>query len=150
MEKLRIFTKLSSKKLLNNAILHIKNNENHEVSNEEVTKIKTHFAKIIVDGTAEKPYYNILYFDPTDRIYHVGFGSYFLEYVFKWLSEEFEIVDNTVFAEPVVHGRWVFGTSNHREWMKCSECLVSQTPTGVFSYCPNCGAKMDGDGNEKM
>ena len=50
-------------------------------------------------------------------------------------------------AVEVVHGRWIFGTSNHREWMKCSECLVSQTPTGVFSYCPNCGAKMDGDGN---
>ena len=53
----------------------------------------------------------------------------------------------TVDAVEVVHGRWIFGTSNHREWMKCSECLVSQTPTGVFSYCPNCGAKMDGDGN---
>jgi hypothetical protein len=52
----------------------------------------------------------------------------------------------TVDAVEVVHGRWVFGTANHREWMKCSECLVSQTPTGVFTYCPNCGAKMDGDG----
>lgn len=50
---------------------------------------------------------------------------------------------------PVVHGRWIFGTANHREWMKCSECLVSQTPTGVFTYCPNCGARMDGGtGNE--
>lgn len=46
---------------------------------------------------------------------------------------------------PVVHGRWIFGTANHREWMKCSECLVSQTPTGVFTYCPNCGARMDGE-----
>ena len=56
-------------------------------------KIKTHYAQIIVDGTAEKPYYNILYFDPTDREYHIGFGSYCLEYVFKWLSEEFEIIE---------------------------------------------------------
>lgn len=46
---------------------------------------------------------------------------------------------------PVVHGRWIFGTTMNREWMKCSKCLVSQTPTGVFSYCPNCGARMDGD-----
>jgi hypothetical protein len=55
------------------------------------------------------------------------------------------ILDGTPTADaaPVVHGRWVFGTSNHREWMKCSECLHSQTPTGVFVYCPNCGAKMD-------
>ena len=53
----------------------------------------------------------------------------------------------TVDAEEVVHGQWVFGTANHREYMKCSVCLKSQTPTGVFTYCPGCGAKMDGDGN---
>ena len=52
----------------------------------------------------------------------------------------------TIDAVLVVHGRWIFGTTMNREWMKCSECLVSQTPTGVFSYCPNCGARMDGDG----
>ena len=59
----------------------------------ETTKIKTHFAKIFVGGTIEKPYYNILYFDPTDREYHIGFGSFVLEYVFKWLAEEFEVID---------------------------------------------------------
>ena len=53
----------------------------------------------------------------------------------------------TVDAVEVVHGRWGFGIVNHREYMKCSVCLKSQTPTGVFTYCPNCGAKMDG-GNE--
>lgn len=69
----------------------------------QATKIKTHFAKIIVGGTAEKPCYDILYFDPTDREYHIGFGSFCLEYVFKWLSEEFEIVDApTVDAVEVV------------------------------------------------
>lgn len=46
--------------------------------------------------------------------------------------------------DAVKHGRWVFGTANHHEWMKCSECLKSQTPTGAFTYCPNCGARMDG------
>ncbi len=51
----------------------------------------------------------------------------------------------TVDAVEVAHGRWIFGTANHREYMKCSECLKSQTPTGVFTYCPNCGAKMDGE-----
>ncbi len=62
-------------------------------------KIKTNFAKIFVSGSAEKPYYNILYFDPVDKNYHVGFGSFYLPYVFKWLSEEFEIEDElTVFA----------------------------------------------------
>ena len=58
-------------------------------------------------------------------------------------------VDNIPAAdvEEVRHGYWIFGTTMHHEWMKCSECLVSQTPTGVFSYCPNCGAKMDGKEN---
>ena len=50
-------------------------------------------------------------------------------------------------AVEVVHGRWIFGTTNNHEWMKCSECLKSQTLNGCFTYCPNCGAKMDGDGN---
>lgn len=56
-------------------------------------KIKTSFAKIFVSGTPDMPYFNILYFDPADQDYHIGFSSYCLEYVFKWLSEEFEIED---------------------------------------------------------
>ena len=51
----------------------------------------------------------------------------------------------TVDAVPIRHGEWIFGETMHHEWMKCSECLKSQTPTGCFTYCPNCGAKMDGE-----
>lgn len=29
--------------------------------------------------------------NPTDRKYRIGFGSYCLAYVLKWLAEEFEI-----------------------------------------------------------
>ena len=56
-------------------------------------KRRTHFARIIVDGTAKKPYYNILYFDPADNEYHIGYGSRYLRVVFRWLREEFEIVE---------------------------------------------------------
>lgn len=49
-------------------------------------------------------------------------------------------------VSPVRHGRWIFGTTMHHDWMKCSECLVSQDLNGCFSYCPNCGAKMDKGG----
>ena len=47
---------------------------------------------------------------------------------------------------PVVHGDWeiVLG-SNGNEYMVCTCCRVSQDLTGVFTYCPNCGAKMDGE-----
>jgi hypothetical protein len=55
--------------------------------------IPNNFAKIIVEGTTKHPYYGILFFNPTDGEYHVGFGSYYIGNVFQWLSEEFEIVD---------------------------------------------------------
>lgn len=58
-----------------------------------VDKIKTHFARIIVSGTAEKPYYHIMWYSPADRDYHIGYSSFDLAYVFKWLAEEFEIVN---------------------------------------------------------
>lgn len=50
----------------------------------------------------------------------------------------------TVEAKPVVHAYWIYGETIYGvEWMKCSACCKSQIPTGVFSYCPNCGAQMD-------
>ena len=55
------------------------------------TKIKTPYARIYVCGTPEKPYYGITYFDLTDGEMHSGFGSYSLDFVFKWFAEEFEI-----------------------------------------------------------
>ena len=61
-------------------------------------KIKTHFAKIIVEGSADKPYYSILYYDPTAKEYYNGYGSYFIWNVFRWLEEEFEIVEADAFA----------------------------------------------------
>lgn len=51
----------------------------------------------------------------------------------------------TIDAEPVRHGRWIYGITLNHEWRKCSECLVSQDIFGCFTYCPNCGAKMDGE-----
>lgn len=58
-----------------------------------MAKIKTNYAEITVGGNPNKPYFSIRYFDPKDRDYHYGFGSYDIKNVFKWLEEEFEIVD---------------------------------------------------------
>ena len=74
----------------------------------------------------------------------------------------------TIEAEPVRHGRWIFGKELPCSWgqipknkyhLYCSECLEqafnrSEDNDPDFdvdtSYCPNCGAKMDGgDGNER-
>lgn len=50
----------------------------------------------------------------------------------------------TVDAVEVVHGRWI-GTLYD---FKCSACGVYQSLySGRTRYCPNCGAKMDGDEN---
>lgn len=54
-------------------------------------KIETHFARVTVDIIDDKPYYHILYFDPRDGEYHMGFGSYKIENTFEWLRENFEI-----------------------------------------------------------
>ena len=67
----------------------------------EYPKTKTHFAKIVVGGTAEKPYYNIMYYDPAEGEYHIGYGSYRLDFVFKWLSEEFEVVETMTNADRI-------------------------------------------------
>ena len=46
----------------------------------------------------------------------------------------------------VVHGRWVHKGAWHIE---CSECKhVLAHIDEAKNYCPNCGAKMDGDGND--
>ena len=50
---------------------------------------------------------------------------------------------------PVRHGRWeIVVGSNGKEYMVCTCCRVSQDLTGVFTYCPNCGCRMDGGDNE--
>lgn len=109
-------------------------------------KIKTNFAKIFVSGTPDRPYFNILYFDPEDQDYHIGFSSYCLEYVFKWLSEEFEIEDAlSADVAPVVHGHWIEKEKYSFGIMyDCSLCDNRILDNGYsWNYCPNCGAKMD-------
>lgn len=45
---------------------------------------------------------------------------------------------------PVRHARWeVVVGSDGKEHMVCTGCRKQQDLTGVFAYCPNCGALMD-------
>ncbi len=63
-------------------------------------------------------------------------------------------VQPTVDAMEVVHGRWVKNWCNNsfigHEYAECSVCDCHMLDTNQFwnsKYCPNCGAKMDGDEN---
>ena len=53
-------------------------------------------------------------------------------------------------AVPVVHGKWI----EDHDYLKCPECGVMVKwdftffDIGNWNYCPNCGAKMDGKGEE--
>ena len=50
----------------------------------------------------------------------------------------------------VRHGEWeIVVGSNGKEYMVCTCCRVSQDLTGVFCYCPNCGARMTGGIDER-
>ena len=70
-----------------------------------------------------------------------------LKMVAGWLNDA-----PTVDAVEVVHGRWAKQVEDDCYWYECSECAgaVPRTRWGhdwYSDYCPNCGAKMDGDGN---
>ena len=60
----------------------------------------------------------------------------------------------TVDAVEVVHGRWLpyhEADIGYDEYgIRCSNCRLefeNHEVTFPTNYCPNCGAKMDGDGN---
>ena len=49
---------------------------------------------------------------------------------------------------PVVQGRWIHDGRRIEggiDWCHCSECGKSNNFCVRTNYCPNCGAKMDGD-----
>ena len=51
----------------------------------------------------------------------------------------------TVDAVEVVHGRWHTVARNGLDFIECSECHYGKPTAYRFRYCPNCGAKMDGE-----
>ena len=67
-------------------------------------------------------------------------------------GEKFEAAIRKIQAAdvaPVRHAKWeaVVG-SDGKEYMVCTGCRKQQDLTGVFSYCPNCGCRMDGGDDE--
>ena len=70
------------------------------------------------------------------------------EKYFQWHIAAYfsQIIDDapTADVEPVRHGRWIHnGLMLNRQ--KCPECGFWDDALQADYYCPNCGAKMDGD-----
>jgi len=55
------------------------------------------------------------------------------------------IVKPAVDAAPVVHGRWVISPGSPWPIGDCSVCGERHIGTNFAKYCPNCGARMDGE-----
>ena len=57
----------------------------------------------------------------------------------------------TVDAVEVVHGEWL--NTKFTTELLCGNCFeltyipITKSGRKPYNYCPNCGAKMDGDGN---
>ena len=80
-------------------------------------KIKTHLAQIIVGGKIEAPYYSILWWDNESKEYNIGYSSYCLNYVRKWLELVFDVDETADVVEAV----------------RCKDCKHSSqnTPDGL-------------------
>ena len=81
------------------------------------------------------------------------------EFLLESEKAVFEEIDNapTVEAVPVRHGKYIGtefdgyadGCPVYYEW-KCSECgCVFEEEEPTYNYCPNCGAKMNGEIEEE-
>lgn len=46
-------------------------------------------------------------------------------------------------VQPVKHGRWIINSDGY--YPQCSECMNEPQGRIMTNFCPNCGAKMDGD-----
>lgn len=58
-------------------------------------------------------------------------------------SEICKLIDMQPTIDPVRHGRWLANPVEF--YLYCSECNSRQESGLLTMYCPNCGAKMDGE-----
>lgn len=61
-------------------------------------------------------------------------------------AEKFEVAINGIPAAdvaPVVHGRWLCVDTDTEQFFLCTRCKKKEY--WESDYCPNCGARMDGD-----
>lgn len=85
--------------------------------------------------------------DADELIYglKIEFGQFAMKYILAFIKAQPTV-------DPVKHGHWIHGSSSENIRVTCSECRYK---VNYFwdswqdaKYCPNCGAKMDGDAND--
>ena len=85
-----------------------------------------------------------------DYIEKNTYSSDFAASVIETVQDNYLALAPTVDAVEVVHGHWVSDEGD--VLFHCSECDTQISTSWdyddlLWNYCPNCGAKMDGDGN---
>ena len=86
-------------------------------------------------------------YDAVERRYQVSSG---IEHRCERDLLELICLSETVDAAPVKHGKWIekedmIGSYLEQSNVAFYECSVCKETSGeISSYCPNCGAKMDG------
>lgn len=63
---------------------------------EVVERIKVDLLEIIVEGTFEKPYYQLRYHELGSSVINIGYGSYYRKNVFEWRDKYFELVKEQI------------------------------------------------------
>lgn len=70
-----------------------------------------------------------------------------IDYCLESVVDVFEDTGLTADVHPVKYGRWE--NTNTPNQLRCSNCeiihFIAQYPHGDIKYCPNCGARMDGE-----
>ena len=65
--------------------------------------------------------------------------------VLKFLQAIVENMPSAIDAVEVVHGRWIcHEIEGTLRWKECPKCKF-EIPNLKYNYCPNCGARMDGE-----
>lgn len=66
-------------------------------------------------------------------------------FIHSVVTERQIVAAPTIEAEPVRHGRWV---DAHKGLSACKCTICGSVRETETNYCPNCGAKMDGDSHD--
>ena len=69
----------------------------------------------------------------------------------QWMLEQIDALPSAD-VQLVRRGHWVHDGYDHphgNDWIHCSECGKRgiNVPADLTNYCPNCGARMDGEQN---